>query len=170
MMKAGWSARRVACQLGCSDCVVRRCWDQWIREMSLTRSPGSGHPQQTSHRKDLHIVVFSDESRFNLSSDDNRVCVWKLRGERLYPAFALQRHTSPTTGVMVWRAIVYKTRSPLVLIRGTMTAQRYAHDILQPYVLPLMPRLPGAIFQQENAQPLTARVSQDCLRTVTTFS
>ncbi|GFX38436.1 transposable element Tcb2 transposase [Trichonephila clavipes] len=34
-------------------------------------------------------VVFSDESRFNLSSDDNRVRVWRPRGERLNPAFAL---------------------------------------------------------------------------------
>ncbi|GFX28046.1 transposable element Tcb2 transposase [Trichonephila clavipes] len=32
-----------------------------------------------------------------------------------------------------------------------------------------MQRLPGAIFQQDNALPHTARVSQDCLRTVTTF-
>ncbi|GFW23327.1 transposable element Tcb2 transposase [Trichonephila clavipes] len=34
-------------------------------------------------------VVFSDESRFNLSSDDNHVCVWRPRGERLNPTFAL---------------------------------------------------------------------------------
>ncbi|GFY05978.1 transposable element Tcb2 transposase [Trichonephila clavipes] len=33
MMEAGCSARRVARQLGHCDCVVRRCWDQWIREM-----------------------------------------------------------------------------------------------------------------------------------------
>ncbi|GFY19313.1 transposable element Tcb1 transposase [Trichonephila clavipes] len=32
-----------------------------------------------------------------------------------------------------------------------MTAQRYVHDILQPHVLPLMQRLPGAIFQQYSA-------------------
>ncbi|GFS87667.1 transposable element Tcb2 transposase [Trichonephila clavipes] len=43
-------------------------------------------------------VVFSDESRFNLSSDDNRVRVWRPRGERLNPAFALQRHIAPTSG------------------------------------------------------------------------
>ncbi|GFW55049.1 transposable element Tcb2 transposase [Trichonephila clavipes] len=54
----------------------------------------------------------------------------------------------------------------MVLIRGTMTAHRYVHDILQPHVLPLMQRLPGAIFQTDNAQPNTARVSQDCFRTV----
>ncbi|GFX91402.1 transposable element Tcb2 transposase [Trichonephila clavipes] len=42
-------------------------------------------------------------------------------------------------------------------------------DILQPHGLPLMQRLPGAIFQQDNAWPHTARVSQDCLFTVTTI-
>ncbi|GFT12701.1 hypothetical protein TNCV_5094631 [Trichonephila clavipes] len=48
-----------------------------------------------------------------------------------------------------------------------MTAQRYVHDILQPYVLPFMQRLPAAIFQQDNARPHTARVSQDCLCIIT---
>ncbi|GFW59296.1 transposable element Tcb2 transposase [Trichonephila clavipes] len=56
LMGAGWSARRVARHLGHSDCVVRRCWDQWIREMSFTRKPGSGRPRQTSRREDRHIV------------------------------------------------------------------------------------------------------------------
>ncbi|GFY05912.1 transposable element Tcb2 transposase [Trichonephila clavipes] len=178
MKKAGWSARRVARHLGRFDCVVRRCWDQWIRQMSFTRRPGSGRPQQTSRREDHHIVrsacvqpnassvaiqaqvapslgvpvssrtiqrrlaeghlgsrrplsvlpltpthrrlclelcrargnwtaaewnqvVFSDESRFNLSSDDNRISVWRSRGERLNPAFALQRHTALKAG-MIW--------------------------------------------------------------------
>ncbi|GFX06370.1 hypothetical protein TNCV_2938981 [Trichonephila clavipes] len=44
---------------------------------------------------------FSDESRFNLSSDGNRVHVWRPRGERLSTVFALQRHITPTAGVMV---------------------------------------------------------------------
>ncbi|GFX47681.1 uncharacterized protein TNCV_699351 [Trichonephila clavipes] len=56
MMEAGWSARRVTRQLGLSDCVVRRCWDQWIREMSFTRRRCSGRPRQISRREDRHIV------------------------------------------------------------------------------------------------------------------
>ncbi|GFX32123.1 transposable element Tcb2 transposase [Trichonephila clavipes] len=193
MMEAGWSSWRVDRQLGRSDCVVRRCWDQWIREKSFTRRPGSGRPRQTSGREDRHIVknarvqptassstiqaqvapslgtpvssrtirrrldegnwrsrcplrmlpltpthrrfrlewwrargnwtaaewnevVFSDESRFNLSSDDNRGRVWRPRGERSKVAFALQRHTTPTAGEMVYVVISYNTRSPLVLI------------------------------------------------------
>ncbi|GFT97006.1 transposable element Tcb2 transposase [Trichonephila clavipes] len=89
-------------------------------------------------------VVLSDESRFNLSSDDNRVRVWKPSGEHLNLAFALQRYTTPS-----W-----------------CDAQRYVHDILQPHVLPLMAGLPGAIIQQENARQHTARMSQDCLHPI----
>ncbi|GFY28726.1 transposable element Tcb1 transposase [Trichonephila clavipes] len=70
---------------------------------------------------------------------------------------------------MVWDVFAYNTRSPLVMIRGTMTAQRYVHDILQPQVLPLEQWLPRAISQQDNARPHTVRVSQDCLKTVTTL-
>ncbi|GFY36609.1 hypothetical protein TNCV_28141 [Trichonephila clavipes] len=44
-------------------------------------------------------VVFCDEFRFNLSSDDNRVNVWRAHGEYLTPAFSLQQHTSPTDDV-----------------------------------------------------------------------
>ncbi|GFS79171.1 transposable element Tcb2 transposase [Trichonephila clavipes] len=116
---------------------------------------------------DWNQVVLSDESKFNFSSDDNRVRGWSLRGERLNPAFASQRHTAPTAGMMIWGVICYNTRSPLVLICGTMTAQRYVLDILQPHVLPLMQRLSGAVFQKDNDRPHWAKISQDCLRTVT---
>ncbi|GFX00787.1 uncharacterized protein TNCV_4577541 [Trichonephila clavipes] len=56
MMEAVWSARRVARQLGHSDWVVRRYWDQWIREMSFTRRPGSKRPRQTSRREEHQMV------------------------------------------------------------------------------------------------------------------
>ncbi|GFU82207.1 transposable element Tcb2 transposase [Trichonephila clavipes] len=64
-------------------------------------------------------VVFRDESIFNLNCDKNRVRVWRPSGKRLNPVFALQRHTASTAVVMVWGVIVYNTRSPLLLIRGT---------------------------------------------------
>ncbi|GFT73908.1 transposable element Tcb2 transposase [Trichonephila clavipes] len=113
-------------------------------------------------------VVFSDEFRFNLNSDNNRVRVWTPRGERLNPAFALQRHTTPTAGVMVWGVIAYNTRSLLVLICGTTTAKQYFHYVMQPRVLPLT-QTQLETSQLENARPHTARVSQDCLHTVTTL-
>ncbi|PRD27345.1 UNVERIFIED_CONTAM: Transposable element Tcb2 transposase [Trichonephila clavipes] len=69
-------------------------------------------------------VVFSDESGFNLSSDDNHVRVWRPRDERFNPAFALQRHTAPTAGVMVWGAIAYNARSL------TLSIDPWHHDSL----------------------------------------
>ncbi|GFX00295.1 transposable element Tcb1 transposase [Trichonephila clavipes] len=70
---------------------------------------------------------------------------------------------------MLWGDIVYNTRSSLVLIHVTMTAQWYFQDILQPHLLPFVQRLPGAIFQHDNTRHHTARLSQDCLCAVTTI-
>ncbi|GFV67305.1 transposable element Tcb2 transposase [Trichonephila clavipes] len=63
---------------------------------------------------------------------------------------------------MVWCAIVYHTRSHLELIRGTMTAQWYVHDILQPPMLPLMQRLPRALFNKT----ILDLTWQECHKTV----
>ncbi|GFS49232.1 transposable element Tcb2 transposase [Trichonephila clavipes] len=92
---------------------------------------------------DWQKVVFSDESRFVLGTDDNRVRVWR------HPA--------------------YDSRSTLIVMRGTLTGQRYVHDIILPHVGPFLNGLPGAIFQQDNARPHTARVVQDFLRHFQTF-
>ncbi|GFW29882.1 transposable element Tc1 transposase [Trichonephila clavipes] len=92
---------------------------------------------------DWQKVVFSDESRFVLGTDDNRV--------------------------RVWRRLAYDSRSTLIVMRGTLTGQRYVDDILRPLVGPFLNSLPGAIFQEDNARPHTARVAQDFLRHFQTF-
>ncbi|GFW63138.1 DDE_3 domain-containing protein [Trichonephila clavipes] len=65
---------------------------------------------------------------------------------------------------MVWGAIAYDSRSTLIVMRGNLTGQRYVNDILRPHVGPFLNGFPGAIFQQDNARPHTARVAQDILR------
>ncbi|GFW69911.1 transposable element Tcb1 transposase [Trichonephila clavipes] len=92
-----------------AHCLIGRCPAQaaptlWapVSSRTIPRRLAEGHLNQ----------VFSDECKFNLSSDENQVRVWRPLGERLNPAFALQRHTSPTAGVMVWGTIVYDTRAP----------------------------------------------------------
>ncbi|GFW96574.1 transposable element Tcb2 transposase [Trichonephila clavipes] len=87
---------------------------------------------------DWQKVVFSDESRFVLGTDDSRV--------------------------RVWRRPAYDSWPTLIVMRGTLTGQRYVDDILRPHVGPFLNGLPGAIFQQDNAHPHTARVAQDFLR------
>ncbi|UYV84923.1 hypothetical protein LAZ67_X004023 [Cordylochernes scorpioides] len=113
-----------------------------------------------------HRVVFSDESRFCLSSDSRRVRVWRRRGERSNPAAIVERPTVRQRGIMVWGAIAYDSRSPLLRIQGTMTAQRYVDDVLRPVTLPYLQWVPNALYQQDNARPHTARISQQALQDV----
>ncbi|UYV74101.1 hypothetical protein LAZ67_11002118 [Cordylochernes scorpioides] len=113
-----------------------------------------------------HRVVFSDESRFCLSSDSRRVRVWRRRGERSNPAAIVERPTVRQRGIMVWGAIAYDSRSHLLRIQGTMTAQRYVDGVLRPVTLPCLQGVPNALYQQDNARPHTARISQQALQDV----
>ncbi|GFT02107.1 transposable element Tc3 transposase [Trichonephila clavipes] len=113
---------------------------------------------------DWQKVVFSDESRFVLGTDDNRVRVWRHPGERYNSPHTVLCHTARTAGVMVWGAIAYDSQSTLIVMRGTLKGQHYVDDILRPHVGPFLNGLPGAIFQQDKARPHTARVAQDFLR------
>ncbi|GFY25340.1 transposable element Tcb1 transposase [Trichonephila clavipes] len=113
---------------------------------------------------DWQNVVFSDESRFVLGTDDNRVRVWRRPGDRYNSNHTALRHTARTAGVLVWGAIAYDSRCTLNVMRGTLTGQRYVEDILRPHVVPFLNGLPGAIFQQDIARPNTARDAQDFLR------
>ncbi|GFW56550.1 transposable element Tc1 transposase [Trichonephila clavipes] len=193
LREAGWSNRRIGRPLGRSDMVVARCWQQWITESRVYRRGGSGRPRNTNDREDRAIreewplrhqqlstgfcrpratwsvtdwrrVIFSDESRFSLSADDHRTRVWRRTGQRSDPAFIVERHTAISQGVTVWGAISWDTRSSLVVLQGTLTARRYVDDILTLIVLPMLSSRPGAIYQQDNARPHTARLSQQCLQ------
>ncbi|GFS92446.1 DDE_3 domain-containing protein [Trichonephila clavipes] len=71
---------------------------------------------------------------------------------------------------MVWGAIAYYSLSTLIVMRQTLTGRRYVDDVLRPHVGPSLNGLPGAIFQQDNVRPHTARVAQDFLRHFQTLS
>ncbi|GFW84398.1 transposable element Tcb2 transposase [Trichonephila clavipes] len=108
---------------------------------------------------DRQKVVFSDESRFVLGKDDNRVRVWRRPCEWYNSPHTVLHHTARTAGAMVWEAIAYDSRFTLIVMRGTLTGQLYVDDILRPLVGPFLNGLPGAIFQQDNARPHTARIA-----------
>lgn len=114
-----------------------------------------------------HNVVFSDESRFCLGMHDGRRRVRRRRGERHDIGFVVERHVHRTVGVMVWGAIAYGSRSPLLFIRGSMTAARYVNEVLQATLLPYLddrPLRPQVLFQQDNARPHIARQTMDFLQ------
>lgn len=166
--------------------VTARTINRRLRERGLrSRRPLRRLPLTSVHRQarlqwcrahstwnvtDWSRIVFSDESRFELSPDDQRRRVWRRPGQRWDTNLTVARHTARQPGVMVWGAISFHSRTPLVVIRGTLTSQRYVDDILRPVVLPFISRHPGLTFQQDNARPHTARVSTACLRACPTLS
>ena len=109
-------------------------------------------------------VLFTDESRFNVSFSDGRVRVWRRKGERLDAANVIERDRYGGGSVMVWGGMCQEGTTDLVTVAGTLTSQRYCDEIIMPVVVPYIQGHNVAVFQQDNARPHTARHTQDVLR------
>ncbi|GFS57645.1 transposable element Tcb2 transposase [Trichonephila clavipes] len=129
MKTAGWSTRHVAGQSDQEDHEERGSKDR----AGSTCGPHSESFNDTSRH--WQKVVFSDESRFVLGTDGNRVRVWRRPGERYNYPHTVLRHTacSRCNGL---GAITYYSLSTLIVTCGTLTDKRYFDDILRPHTLP----------------------------------
>uniref|UniRef100_A0A8L0DTY1 Tc1-like transposase DDE domain-containing protein n=1 Tax=Oncorhynchus mykiss TaxID=8022 RepID=A0A8L0DTY1_ONCMY len=112
------------------------------------------------------LVLFTDESRFALSTCDRRDRVWRRRGERSAACNILQHDRFGGGSVMVWGGISLGGRTALhVLARGSLTAIRYRDEILRPLVRPYAVAVgPGFLLMQDNARPHVAGVCQQFLQ------
>ncbi|GFW10933.1 transposable element Tcb2 transposase [Trichonephila clavipes] len=96
---------------------------QWCRE----------HHNWTE--QDWACVLFSDESRFSLSSDCGRQLIWRESGTAYRPENIQENDRYPTCSIMVWAGIMINGRTRLhVVANGTMTGQRYIDEVLLPHV------------------------------------
>lgn len=113
---------------------------------------------------DWNGVLFTDESRICIDRPDRRQRVWRRRGERFADACVRQANRWGGASVMVWGGITARHRTPLVVLDGTLTAQRYVDNILRPVVLPFLEQHADVTtLQQDNARPHSARVTRDFL-------
>ena len=71
---------------------------------------------------------------------------------------------------MVWDAISFHSRTPLVVIHRNLTAQQCVDEVLRPVRLPFMSRHPQLIYQQDNARPHIAHVSTGSVSACRTLS
>jgi transposase len=109
-------------------------------------------------------VLFTDECRFCVSIADGRRRVWRRRKERFARSCILQFDRWGGANVMVWGGISLNYRTPLVVIEGNLTAQRYVEEILQPHAIPFLEEHPAVdILQQDNARAHAARLTRDFL-------
>ncbi|GFW06739.1 transposable element Tcb2 transposase [Trichonephila clavipes] len=80
-------------------------------------------------------VLFTDESRFSLSSDSHRILIWRERESRNYPSNIIKRDRYGGCGVLVWRGIMLGSRTDLHFFdAGSVNGNRYCNEILLPYV------------------------------------
>lgn len=111
-----------------------------------------------------NTVLFSDESRICVDRPDRRRSVWRRQGERFTDSCVREANRWGGASVMVWGAISTRHRTPLVIIERTLTAQRYIDHILRPVLMPfLAAHNDVTTFQQDNARPHAAHVTQDFL-------
>ncbi|KAJ8395660.1 hypothetical protein AAFF_G00028970 [Aldrovandia affinis] len=106
-------------------------------------------------REHWHHILFTDESRFTLSTRDRRERVWRRRGE-CYAACNIIQHDQFGGGsVIVWGGISLEGRTNLhVLANGTLTAVRYRDEILRLILRPYTGAVgPGFLLVQDNARP-----------------
>ncbi|GFT64309.1 transposable element Tc1 transposase [Trichonephila clavipes] len=111
------------------------------------------------------VILFSDDSRFSLSSDCRRQLIWRESGTAYRPENIQEKDRYPTCSIMVWAGIMINGRTRLhVVTNGTMTGQRYIDEVL----LLMFVFFRGAVgdkfvFMDDNATCHRTLAVQDCL-------
>ncbi|GFX72606.1 transposable element Tcb2 transposase [Trichonephila clavipes] len=80
-------------------------------------------------------VLFTDESRFSLSSDSHRILIWRERGSRNHPSSIIEKDRYGGRGVLFWGGIMLGSHTDLhIFDAGSVNGTRYCNEILLPYV------------------------------------
>ncbi|GFU04448.1 transposable element Tcb2 transposase [Trichonephila clavipes] len=126
---------------------------QWCRE----------HHNWTE--QDWACVLFSDESRFSLSSDCRRQLIWRESGTAYRPENIQEKDRYPTCSIMVWAGIMINGRTRLhVVANGTMMGERYIDEVLLPHVRLFRGAVGDKfVFMDDNATCHRTLAVQDCL-------
>ncbi|KAK7093272.1 hypothetical protein V1264_007057 [Littorina saxatilis] len=92
-------------------------------------------------RQQWSQVLFSDESRFTLNHNDDRLRVWRRQGERYIDATVQENVAFGGGSVMVWGAFSFHHRTPLFHVKGNLTGLRYRDEILRPLAVPTLQQM-----------------------------
>ena len=109
-------------------------------------------------------VLFSDESRFNLSHHDGRIRVFRRRGERFGDKCLIERDRFGGWSVIVWGGIMGRRNTNLIVVQRNLNTQGYINHILQPEAVPFLQRHGPSILMHDNARPHIARICRQFLK------
>ncbi|UYV82328.1 hypothetical protein LAZ67_21001723 [Cordylochernes scorpioides] len=121
---------------------------------------------QRWQRRHWANVLFSDESRFSLNTDSRRVFIWREPETRYHPSNIREIDGFRGGSLLVWAGISSNRRTPLhIFSGGTLTAQRYRDEILEPYLRPYKDQIGhNLILMDDNARPHRARLVNEYLQ------
>ena len=108
-------------------------------------------------------ILFSDDSRFNLSHYDGRIRVFRRRGTRFADNCLIERDRFGDWSVMVWGGIMGRRKTNLIVVQGNLKAQGYINQILQLEAVPFLQRHGPVILTHDNARPHVARICRQFL-------
>ncbi|GFX11236.1 transposable element Tc1 transposase [Trichonephila clavipes] len=169
------------CATRCVTTVIN-CWEQWTREGTHARKTGSGATRKTTRREDRSIVrqalvdptvtrstiradvgvAIVPQTIFRYLAEANLKSKCPFRVLPLTPEHRQMRlqwcQARSMWNVTYWQNVVFSDESRFVW----GTDDNRVRVLRRPG--PFLNGLPGAIFQQDNARPHTARVAQDFLR------
>ncbi|GFU92415.1 transposable element Tcb2 transposase [Trichonephila clavipes] len=115
------------CTTPCTVCTFNAC----PSKKAFSVVPGT--PELREHG--WGRVLFTDESRFSLSSDSHRILIWRERGSRNHPSNIIERDRYGGRGVLVWGGIMLGSRTGLhIFDAGSVNGTRYCNEILLSYV------------------------------------
>lgn len=118
--------------------------------------------------EDWERVLFTDETRFCLYSNDRRVRVIRRPNERYSQCNIRQTELFNGGSVMFWGGISLTARTDIVSLRGgSLNSARYITEILSEHVVPFAGYIgDNFLLMQDNARPHTARIVRDYLNEV----
>ncbi|UYV81500.1 hypothetical protein LAZ67_20001368 [Cordylochernes scorpioides] len=112
-----------------------KCLPKASRRCSLCKTTNGLYPFNLCSQ--WANVLFSDESRFSLNTESRRVFIWREPGTRYHPSNIREIDSFRGGSLLVWAGISSSRRTPLhIFSGGTLTAQRYRDEILEPYLRP----------------------------------
>ncbi|GFW83042.1 transposable element Tcb2 transposase [Trichonephila clavipes] len=151
-LEEGRSVTSVSAEFGIAHSILSRLWRQFQTTGTAIRGFSSGRPRgitpADARRRSLWCrehrnwrdnewgrVLFTDESRFSLSSDSHRILIWRERGSRNHPSNIIERDRYGGRSVLVWGSIMLGSRTDLhIFDAGSVNGTRYCNEILLPYV------------------------------------
>ena len=122
----------------CISVSFRSFWTGLVTHVPLLRLPLSRNHQRlrlqwafAHHWRGKWLNVFSDESRFNLPYNDDRVSIRRYRGEWSLWSYIVERHNGHMSSVTVWEAVLYGMRSCILRIQRKLNANCYISEVLE---------------------------------------